>query len=178
MISVLDRLYATIANRRPLFYAGWGDVALLNHLMAGNVAFPRGMIRNINWLDTREVENCIIKRSWEATGEALSLLADLPNDLTRLLRTARRGRFEIHIEVTNLKRVGNQLEKAANRLVVGIVVAALIIGSSIVMTVTGGPSLIGLSFFASFGFSSAVIGGLWLLMSIWKSSRADKEKPQ
>jgi len=61
MISVLDRLYATIANRRPLFYAGWGDVALLHHLMAGNVAFPRGMIRNINWLDTREVENCIIK---------------------------------------------------------------------------------------------------------------------
>jgi ubiquinone biosynthesis protein len=46
------------------------------------------------------------------------------------------------------------------------------------MTVTGGPSLTGLSFFASFGFSSAVTGGLWLLMSIWKSSRADKEKPQ
>jgi len=126
----------------------------------------------------RHTPSAIIKRSWEATGEALSLLADLPQDLSRLLRAARRGRLEIHIDVTHLKRVGNQLDSAVNRLVVGIVVAALIIGSSIVMTVTGGPSLIGLSFFALFGFSGAVIGGLWLLVSIWKSSRADREKPQ
>lgn len=83
-----------------------------------------------------------------------------------------------HIDFTHLKRVGNQLDSAANRLVVGIVVAALIIGSSIVMTVTGGPSLIVLSFFALFGFSCAVIGGLWLMVSIWKSNRVGREKPQ
>ena len=120
----------------------------------------------------------IIKRGWETTGETLSILAGLPQDVSRLLRSARRGRLEIHIDVTHLKRVGNQLDSAANRLVVGIVVAALIIGSSIVMTVTGGPSLIGLSFFALLGFSGSMIGGLWLLVSIWKSNRVGKEKPQ
>ena len=126
----------------------------------------------------RYTSAAIIKRGWRTAGEAFSLLTGLPQDLSRLLRAARRGRLEIHIDVTHLKRVGNQLDSAANRLVVGIVVAALIIGSSIVMTVTGGPSLIGLSFFALFGFSGAVIGGLWLLVSIWKSSRADREKSQ
>ncbi len=48
-------------------------------------------------------------------------------DLSQLLRAARRGRLAIHIDVTHLRRVGNQLDTAANRLVVGIVVASLII---------------------------------------------------
>lgn len=117
----------------------------------------------------------LIKRGWRAAGEALTLITDLPHDLAKLLRAARRGRLEIHIDVTHLKRVGNQLDSAANRLVVGIVVAALIIGSSIVMTVPGGPSLLGLPFFGLIGFLGAVFGGVWLLLSIWKSSRADRE---
>lgn len=117
----------------------------------------------------------IIKRGWQTAGEALSLLASLPQDISRLLRAARRGRLEIHIDVTHLKRVGNQLDSAANRLVVGIVVAALIIGSSLVMTVPGGPTLLGLPVFGLLGFIGAVVGGVWLLLSIWKSSRADRE---
>ncbi|HCX33540.1 MAG TPA: ubiquinone biosynthesis protein UbiB [Rhodocyclaceae bacterium] len=117
----------------------------------------------------------LIKRGWRAAGEALTLITDLPHDLAKLLRAARRGRLEIHIDVTHLKRVGNQLDSAANRLVVGIVVAALIIGSSIIMTVPGGPSLLGLPFFGLLGFLGAVFGGVWLLLSIWKSSRADRE---
>ncbi|MFZ2951037.1 MAG: ubiquinone biosynthesis protein UbiB, partial [Desulfuromonadaceae bacterium] len=99
----------------------------------------------------------------------------LPQDISRFLRAARRGRLEIHIDVTHLKRVGNQLDSSANRLVVGIVVAALIIGSSIVLTVPGGPSLLGLPFFGLLGFLGAVVGGIWLLLSIWKSNRADRD---
>ena len=117
----------------------------------------------------------IIKRGWRTAGEALALVAGLPQDLSRLLRAARRGRLEIHIDLTHLKRVGNQLDSAANRLAIGIVVAALIIGSSIIMTVPGGPSLLGLPFFGLLGFLGAVVGGVWLLLSIWKSNRADRE---
>jgi ubiquinone biosynthesis protein len=117
----------------------------------------------------------LIKRGWRSAGEMLALIADLPHDLSRLLRAARRGRLEIHIDVTHLKRVGNQLDGAANRLVIGIVVAAIIIGSSIVMTVSGGPTLFGLPTFGLLGFLGAAAGGVWLLLSIWKSNRADRE---
>jgi len=117
----------------------------------------------------------LFKRGWRTAGDMLALIADLPHDLSRLLRQARRGRLEINIDVTNLKHVGNQLDGAANRVVVGIVVAALIIGSSIVMTVPGGPTLLGLPFFGLLGFLGAAIGGVWLLLSIWKSNRADRE---
>ena len=51
----------------------------------------------------------------------------------------------------------------------GVVIAALIVGSSIVMTVSGGPTLLGLPVFGLFGFLGAVLGSLWLLLSIWRS---------
>jgi ubiquinone biosynthesis protein len=45
------------------------------------------------------------------------------------------------------------------------VTSALIVGSSIVTTVEGGGS----SAFGLMGFIGAVIGGIWLLLSIWRS---------
>ncbi|MCR4304807.1 MAG: AarF/UbiB family protein [Gallionella sp.] len=126
-------------------------------------------------LRSRYTPYALIKRGWRTAGDMLALIADMPHDLSRLLRAARRGRLEIHIDVTNLKHVGNQLDGAANRLVIGIVVAALIIGSSIVMTVSGGPALLGLPLFGLLGYLGAAIGAVWLLLSIWKSSKADRE---
>jgi ubiquinone biosynthesis protein len=126
-------------------------------------------------LRARYTPSALFRRGWKSAGEMLGLVADLPHDLSRLLRAARRGRLEIHIDVTNLKHVGNQLDRAANRLVVGIVVAALIIGSSIVMTVPGGPKLMGLPLFGLVGYLGAAAGGVWLLLSIWRSGKADRE---
>lgn len=123
----------------------------------------------------RYAPRAIIRRGWRAAGDLLSLVTGLPQDVSRLLRAARRGRLEIHIDITHLKHVGNQLDSAINRLVVGIVVAALIVGSSIVMTVPGGPTLLGLPYFGLLGFLGAAIGGVWLLLSIWASNRADRE---
>ncbi len=111
----------------------------------------------------------LFNRGRRVLGDLFPLLAGLPRDLSRLLRAARRGRLEIHIEVSHLKQLGDQLDSAVNRLVIGIVVAALIIGSSIVMTVPGGPTLFGLPSFGLVGFLGAVIGGVWLLGSILRS---------
>ncbi|MBD3893876.1 AarF/UbiB family protein [Hydrogenophaga sp.] len=120
-------------------------------------------------LRARYTPTALFQRGWRGVSESLSLVAALPQDISRLLRAARRGRLEIHIDVTHLKRVGNQLDNAASRLTVGIVIAALIIGSSIAMTVSGGPTWLGLPFFGLLGFVGAVIGSLWLLLSIWRS---------
>ena len=43
------------------------------------------------------------------------------------------------IERAHLTRVGDQIDHAANRLARALVIASLVIGSSIVMTVKGGP---------------------------------------
>ena len=117
----------------------------------------------------------LLGRGWRSVSELLGLLAGLPQDLSRLLRAARKGRLDIHIDVLDLRRIGNQLDRAANRLVVGIVIAALIIGSSIVMTVPGGPSWLGLPAFGLLGFLGAGLGSVWLLLSIWASNRRDRD---
>jgi ubiquinone biosynthesis protein len=67
--------------------------------------------------------------------------------------------------------VGDQLDRAVSRLTVGLIVAALIIGSSIVMTVGGGPQLFGLPAFGLVGFVGAALGGVWLLSSIVRSGK-------
>jgi ubiquinone biosynthesis protein len=75
------------------------------------------------------------------------------------------------VEIAHLKRAGDQIDRAANRLAIALVIAALIIGSSIVMTVGGGPTLFGLPAFGLLGFVGAVTGGLWLLRAIRRAER-------
>ena len=52
---------------------------------------------------------------------------------------------------------------------VGVVLAALIVGSSITLTVEGGPTLMGLPVFGLLGFLGAAVAGAWLVYSIWRS---------
>ncbi len=70
--------------------------------------------------------------------------------------------------------MAEKIDGAANRLAMSIVVAALIGGSSIVMTVPGNSTLLGPSLLGAIGFVGALIGGLSLLLSIWRSGRPRK----
>ncbi len=117
----------------------------------------------------------LAQKAWRHLRRSLGLLEKLPHDLSRLMRNARRGRLNIHLDIVHLRRVGDQLTQAANRISMALVIAALIVGSSIVMTVTGGPSLFGLPAFGFLGFCGAVLGGLWLVRSIRQSQRPGDE---
>jgi len=97
------------------------------------------------------------------------VLSTLPHDLRALLRSVRGGQFRHHIDIGHLREFGQQIDHSANRLTVGVVLAALIVGSSITMTVKGGPTLLGLPFFGLLGFVGAVVAAIWLLVSILRS---------
>jgi ubiquinone biosynthesis protein len=114
-------------------------------------------------------------RTWGSLRRGLALAGSLPGDLTRLLRNARRGRVHVGLEIMHLKRVGDQIDRAANRLALALIVAALIIGSSIVMTVGGGPTLFGLPAFGLLGFVGAVAGAVSLVRSIRRERRRDHD---
>ncbi|RLA12961.1 MAG: 2-polyprenylphenol 6-hydroxylase [Gammaproteobacteria bacterium] len=122
----------------------------------------------------RYAPDALAKRGWAAATGALDIVTGLPQDLRQLLRAARRGKFNVHVDVTRLNQFGHQLDRAASRLTVGVVTAALIIASSIVMTVEGGPTLMGLPLFGFMGFTAAFVGGVWLLISIWRSGKLNE----
>jgi ubiquinone biosynthesis protein len=140
------------------------------HMATEALPLLRGVVR------ARWQPRAIGQRAWKALGRGLALAEQLPHDLSSLLRRARRGRLQVGLELAHLRRVGDQLDRAASRLSLALVIAALIIGSSIVMTVSGGPTLLGLPAFGLLGFMGAVVGGLWLLRSVWRSHhRRDDE---
>jgi ubiquinone biosynthesis protein len=124
-------------------------------------------------LRARYHPKALAQRSWRSVNRMVDLLTSVPDDLARLLRNVRHGGVQVHIDVKNLQRVGDQLDRAASRMTVGLVVAALIIGSSIVMTVGGGPKLFGLPAFGLLGFVGAGVGAMWLLRSISRSGKHD-----
>lgn len=95
----------------------------------------------------------------------------LPRDLSRLLAHARRGRLHLEFELHHLEEFGAQLDRSANRMVIGMVTSALIVGTSISLTVSAGPRLWGLPLFAMLGFGTSILMGLTLIWSIWRSSK-------
>lgn len=122
-------------------------------------------------LQARYAPDALVKLGWQAVVDGLDILTGLPQDLRQLLRAARSGRLQVHVDVTRLQDFGNQLDCATSRLTMGVVIAALIIGSAIVMTVERGPVLFGLPLFGLLGFISAAVAGIWLLISIRRSGR-------
>lgn len=111
----------------------------------------------------------VARRGARALADATGLLAAFPQELRRLLRSIRGGNARLHLQMDELPELGRQVSHSANRLAGGLVIAALIIGSSITMTVKGGPTLLGLPFFGLLGFIGASLAGLWLLWSIFRS---------
>jgi len=117
-------------------------------------------------IESRYTPEALMKRAQHGMKEIGDVMLGLPRDLARLFRQARRGRLRIDLDLKRLDHFGQQLNNAANRLTMGVLTASLVIGSSIIMTVEGGPKLLGL-----FGFILAFFNGLWIVMSIWRSGK-------
>ena len=119
----------------------------------------------------RYAPSVLARRGRRAAMGVFDLMRDMPRDLHRLLRAARRGRMRVQIEVDALKAFGDQVDRAVSRLTMGVVTAALIVGSSIVLNSAGGVTSGGLRVLGTVGFVAAALGGLWILFSIWRGGR-------
>ena len=111
----------------------------------------------------------LARQGLRSLSDTVGMLAAMPRDLRRLLRAARGDKLKLHLELNHLQQFSTQVGHSANRLTVGVVLAALIVGSSITLTVEGGPTLLGLPVFGLLGFVGAAIAGAWLVISIWRS---------
>ena len=94
------------------------------------------------------------------------MAGSLPQDFFRLIRMLQKGKFGITLDLKHSDRISHQIDSAANRLTMGIVTAALIIGSSIVMSIETGPKFIGFV-----GYLIAFANSLWIIWSVWRSGK-------
>jgi ubiquinone biosynthesis protein len=116
----------------------------------------------------------IMRRGRGAFNDFVDLVARVPRDFGRLLREARRGRTRVDLDLKRLDTFGHQLDQTIDRATMGIMTASLVIGSSIVMTVPGGPTLLGvpaLLIRGLLGYLLAFVNSVWIIYGIWRSGK-------
>ena len=92
-------------------------------------------------------------------------------DLRRLIRSARRGSIRLNLDLSRLDHFGHQLDRAASRITVGMILGSIIIGTAIVMTLADKAKLFGIPLLGVLGFLTAMLAGIWILASIRRGSR-------
>ena len=122
-------------------------------------------------MEARYSPQALAKRARRGFKEMAEIVVGLPRDVARLFRMARRGRLRVDLDLKRLDHFGLQLNQAANRLTMGVLTASLVVGSSIIMTVKGGPELFGLPLFGLLGFVVAFFNSIWILYAIWRSGK-------
>jgi ubiquinone biosynthesis protein len=95
-----------------------------------------------------------------------SLLKDLPFEIKDLMRMVKAGETRIQFEHRGLDVLALKLDHAVNRMVFAIVLAALIVGSSVVIHSGMPPLLYGVPLIGVLGFAVAGLLALWLLFSM------------
>ncbi len=102
-------------------------------------------------------------RDWER------LLQSLPRDLGDILRSARDGTFSVHMELRHIDPV-------INRLVLGVMTAALFVSSALLWSMKATPTIAGVSVFGGAGYLLAAYLGWRLRRAIKKSGDIGSKK--
>jgi ubiquinone biosynthesis protein len=99
------------------------------------------------------------------------LLKKLPGDLTLILKKMKEGKLKIEFEHRGLTDLISKSERSANRLSFSFIIAALIVGSSLIMLSNRGPFLFGFPAFGIIGYVVAGLFGLGLVISLLRSGK-------
>lgn len=104
------------------------------------------------------------RQAIRAAGDAVRLLTALPEDIMEVMRKVRQGRLHIEFEHTGLDPFYRSMDQVSNRLAFSILVAALILGSALLVIAHIPPYIYGIS---ALGFGGFVISGILALRLIW-----------
>jgi ubiquinone biosynthesis protein len=102
-----------------------------------------------------------------------SLVRNAPAHLREFLRGIRSGEWKLHVKHENVDRLIQELDRSSNRLAFSIVLAAVIIGSSMVFSAGSDLRLFGFEvrYFGIIGYVIAGVLGLGLTWAIFRSGR-------
>lgn len=114
----------------------------------------------------------LMARGSEELQSYAGMFMDFPYQLHDTMEQVRKGEVKINFVHRNLENVMRRATVLTNRLVVAIVLAAVIMGSSVIgLFSTEGPQLLGISVFALFGYLISAFFALWLVVGILRTGR-------
>lgn len=90
------------------------------------------------------------------------LVKNLPRNLNRFIAKVENG----EIKVKYSEDLGENIERTSNKLVVAIIIAALLLGSSWIIQINKGPMIWGMPFLGFLGFAASGVLGVGLIIYI------------
>jgi len=108
--------------------------------------------------------------------ELKDFVTGLPARVNKILDALSNAELEVKVRALDAKLVMEGLQKIANRITTGIVLAALIIGASLLMRVETSFRIFGYPGLAMLLFLAAAGGGLWLVIRIFEQDRRSEKR--
>ena len=114
----------------------------------------------------------VLSRARKEVRGLAEMLRVAPHQWNDVLEQARHGQLEIGFVHKGLDELAHKLDVVFNRLVIALVVAGGLIGSSLIgIFATGGPHVLGLHVISLIGFALSGVLGIWLLIGVVRSGR-------
>jgi predicted unusual protein kinase regulating ubiquinone biosynthesis (AarF/ABC1/UbiB family) len=104
------------------------------------------------------------------------LVLDLPHRIREIVDLTAAGRLSFGVKVTQAEEFLAGMHKIANRITVGLVIAALLVSSSMMMRVPTSFAIFGYPGLAVLGYLLASAAGFYLVLSTILRDRKDQEK--
>ena len=103
--------------------------------------------------------------------QSYEFLTDFPKDMLEISHALRHKKMSLNLVIKDLEKVLITHDQISNRIAFAIIIAALIIGSAIIVISNMPPMLYGISMIGLIGFLAAGFMGVWLLVAIIKKGR-------
>jgi ubiquinone biosynthesis protein len=114
----------------------------------------------------------LASRARKETLKLAQVVTEMPYQLHDFLEEIRDGQIEVGFVHKGLDDLLNRLDVVFNRLVIAMIVAGGLIGSSLIgIFAKAGPHLLGINIISVVGFALSGLLGLWLLWGVVRSGR-------
>ncbi len=115
--------------------------------------------------------SAIARKSERIIEEGAEMFEKLPHEIFLLTKGLREGNLNIGFKHLHLDQLILVIDRASNRLAFGLIIASLIIGSSLIINFNKGPFILGYPAIGIAGYLTAAFFGLGLIVSIIRRGR-------
>jgi len=112
--------------------------------------------------------SALLSKISELPKEFTDLAIQLPEDIKTIIKKVKNGKLKIEFQHKGLETMETSIEKSANRLSLSIIIAAILIGSSLLLLAKTPPMFYGIPVLGLAGFITAFTMGIMLILSIIK----------
>jgi ubiquinone biosynthesis protein len=133
--------------------------------------------RNVDELLAKKMRRDLTKGNvMSSVLESKAFLSALPSRLNRIMDAITNAELEVKVKSVDAKVVMQGMQKIANRITCGVILASMVIGASLMMKIDTPARLLGYPRLAILTFLGAGAGGAYLVLSIFIQDYKDRKK--